>query len=97
MEEKRAKKHSEEFLTRGLWGKSRHPNYFGEVTLWTGIATASAGVLASGAGLVGMGLGAGVGSTAAALAMAGVSPAFTAFLLFKVSARRHPGFAAYFG
>lgn len=84
MQEKREKKHSEEFLTRDLWGKSRHPNYFGEVTLWTGIATTSAGVLASKAGLAGMGLGGGIGGVLGALAMAGVSPAFTSFLLFKV-------------
>ncbi|KAI4742332.1 DUF1295-domain-containing protein, partial [Aureobasidium sp. EXF-8846] len=45
MEEKKNKKHNEDFLTRGLWSKSRHPNYFGESTLWTGIATVAAGVL----------------------------------------------------
>lgn len=82
--ERHEKKHNEEFLTRGLWSTSRHPNYFGECTLWTGIATTSAGILASNAGLVGMGLSTGIGPTLAALVMAGVSPAFVTFLLFKV-------------
>ena len=29
------------FITTGLWAKSRHPNFFGEIILWTGIAVIS--------------------------------------------------------
>lgn len=86
MKEKKEKKHNEEFLTRGLWSKSRHPNYFGESTLWTGIATTAAGVMLSNVGQAGMGLSGGPLARIGALAMAGVSPAFVTFLLLKARA-----------
>ena len=33
------------FITSGLWAISRHPNYFGEITLWVGIALIALPVL----------------------------------------------------
>ncbi|MFJ6535671.1 DUF1295 domain-containing protein [Paenarthrobacter sp. NPDC091711] len=33
------------FISTGLWSKSRHPNYFGEILLWVGVAVIAAPVL----------------------------------------------------
>lgn len=88
LSEKKAKKHDEDFLTRGLWSKSRHPNYFGEITLWSGLATVAAGVMTSPAGLAGMGMASWkypILAKVVAGSMAAVSPAFVTFLLTKVS------------
>ncbi|MBE0528989.1 MAG: DUF1295 domain-containing protein [Thermoleophilia bacterium] len=33
------------FIQTGLWARSRHPNYFGEITLWVGVAIIALPVL----------------------------------------------------
>ncbi|XP_005098593.1 delta(14)-sterol reductase [Aplysia californica] len=33
------------FITSGLWSVSRHPNYFGEILMWTGLYVSSTSVL----------------------------------------------------
>ncbi|GAA1229220.1 steroid 5-alpha reductase family enzyme [Microbacterium phyllosphaerae] len=35
-----------EFIRTGLWSRSRHPNYFGEIVLWVGVFLTAAPVLA---------------------------------------------------
>jgi steroid 5-alpha reductase family enzyme len=83
---KRRKEHDEDFLMTGWWARCRHPNYFGECALWTGVAITTAAALATRAGMVGMGLpGAGIGRRALALGMCVASPAFVTFLLLKIS------------
>lgn len=36
----------DEFIRSGLWSRSRHPNYFGEIVIWVGVFITAAPVLA---------------------------------------------------
>ncbi|GBE88236.1 hypothetical protein SCP_1300510 [Sparassis crispa] len=67
------KEHDEKFITSGLWGISRHPNYIGEVGLWTGIWLLSTRSLRT------------PYFPRSAWLLAGVSPLLTWFLLRNVS------------
>ncbi len=42
---KRNPANADRFITSGLWAWSRHPNYFGEIVLWTGVAVMALPVL----------------------------------------------------
>ncbi|KAI2628654.1 DUF1295-domain-containing protein [Hypoxylon sp. NC1633] len=85
LQQRRDKQHDEQFMTSGLWSRSQYPNYFGECTLWTGIATAAAGVLVTRPAQAALGLSGGLPGRLLALGISFVSPAFTSLLLLKVT------------
>ncbi|TRM62682.1 hypothetical protein BD626DRAFT_498123 [Schizophyllum amplum] len=70
---KNAKQHDEKFISSGLWGISRHPNYVGEVGIQTGIWALATGSLQT------------AYFPAGAIALGSLSPLVTWFLLRKVS------------
>jgi len=61
----------EKYITHGLWSYSRHPNYFGEILMWSALALTVSNV--------------GIATGDTRLHGAWVSPLFTALLLLKVS------------
>ncbi|KII89846.1 hypothetical protein PLICRDRAFT_52988 [Plicaturopsis crispa FD-325 SS-3] len=70
---KDAKQHDEKFISSGLWSISRHPNYVGEVGIWTGIWALSTATLQT------------AWFPRGTVAVAAASPLFTWFLLRNVS------------
>ncbi|KAG8968126.1 hypothetical protein FRC03_008479 [Tulasnella sp. 419] len=71
--DKSAKKHDEKFISSGLWSISRHPNYVGEVGIWTGIWLLASRAMQS--SLLPQG----------AVIATAISPIFTYLLLTKAS------------
>ncbi|KAH9983095.1 DUF1295-domain-containing protein [Russula compacta] len=67
------KDHEEKFITSGLWSISRHPNYVGEVGIWTGIWALSSSSFKT------------VHYPTGTVVLTAVSPLFTYFLLRYVS------------
>jgi len=67
------KEHEEKFITSDLWSISRHPNYVGEVGIWTGIWALSTASLQT------------AHYPKGTVALAAVSPLFTYLLLRYVS------------
>lgn len=64
---------------------SRFPHYFGEISMWAGIATTAAGVLARGPVRRALGWGAGPAGVVAMTALCGLSPLFSWFVTTRVS------------
>ncbi|KAI0261495.1 DUF1295-domain-containing protein [Gloeopeniophorella convolvens] len=67
------KEHDEKFISSGLWSISRHPNYIGEVGIWTGIWALSIASLQT------------AHNPRGSIALSAASPLFTYFLLRYVS------------
>ncbi|KAM3515035.1 hypothetical protein MY11210_001273 [Beauveria gryllotalpidicola] len=84
--QKKLKLHDEDFLTSGLFSVSRFPHYFGEISMWTGIAVTAAGVLARTPVQLALGwMGPGPLGVMATTALCGLSPLFSWFLVTRVS------------
>lgn len=70
-------------MTQGLWKYSRHPNYFGEITMWWGLWVASIGTIASVFGII------------SPLTITTLIVFVSGIPLLEESLQKHPDFAAY--
>ncbi|KAG6293869.1 hypothetical protein E4U09_002836, partial [Claviceps aff. purpurea] len=77
------KKKKKKKLTNPV-SNSRFPHYFGEISLWTGLATTAAGALALKPVQIALGF-TGPAGVLATTALSFTAPAFSAFLLTQVS------------
>ncbi|KAM3438715.1 hypothetical protein NHJ13734_004056 [Beauveria thailandica] len=84
VKQKKLKLHDEDFLTSGLFSVSRFPHYFGEISMWTGIAVTAAGVLARTPVQLALGWTGPLG-VVATTALCGLSPLFSWFVVTRVS------------
>ncbi|KAK3395020.1 hypothetical protein B0H63DRAFT_462544 [Podospora didyma] len=84
IKEKLAKIHDEQFMTRGLFSRSRYPHYFGDIMLWVGMAILSAGVLVTGSVQADLGWG-GLTGCLKAILLPALAPSFAAWGLLKVT------------
>lgn len=82
---KMKKMHDEEFLTRGLFGISRYPNYLGEMVFWMGIATTAASILARQAVQLSLGFSGDMSGIALTTALCAVSPAFNSWYQLHIT------------
>ncbi|KAK3349658.1 hypothetical protein B0T25DRAFT_548647 [Lasiosphaeria hispida] len=82
--EKKNKIHDEEYITRGIWARSRFPNYFGDITLWIGMAIAAAGVLQQGPIQASLGW-SGTTGLLKAILLPAAAPAFVAWALLRAT------------
>lgn len=71
-------------MDRGLWGWTRHPNYFGDCCVWWGVATIALATPLGWAGLLGPAV-----MTVLLLRVSGVA------LLERTITRRRPAYADY--
>ncbi|TFK28180.1 DUF1295-domain-containing protein [Coprinopsis marcescibilis] len=70
---KQLKLHDEKFISSGLWSISRHPNYLGELGVWSGVALLASKSLQS------------AQFPAGTVALSAISPLFTWLLVTRLS------------